>query len=126
MRKTKLKNLILLGFLSLPFLPKMALALNPWGEDVDMSELDLGTTDIRTVISQVINIIMGFLGVIAIIIILLGGFKWMTAGGNEEKVAEAKKLMISGVIGLVIVLAAYGIALFVVTALTNATGANVS
>ena len=48
-------------------------------------------------------------------------FKWMTAGGNEEKASEARKLIISGVIGLVIILAAFGIATFVLNSLTTAT-----
>ena len=83
--------------------------------------IGLGTRDVREVIMVIIQIIMGFLGIIAIIIVLAGGFKWMTAGGNEEKVAEAKKLIIAGVIGLVIVLTAFAIATFVVNSLVNAT-----
>jgi hypothetical protein len=46
------------------------------------------------------------LGVIAVILVLWGGFKWMTAAGNEDGITEAKKLMGAGVIGLVIILAA--------------------
>ena len=45
----------------------------------------------------------------------------MTAGGNEEKVGEAKKLLMQGVIGLAIVLAAYSIATFVISGLISAT-----
>lgn len=80
-----------------------------------------GTRELRETIMMVINIIMGFLGVVAIIIVLAGGFKWMTAGGNEEKVAEAKKLLIAGIVGLAIVIGAYAIATFVVRSLVNAT-----
>ncbi len=80
-----------------------------------------GTQDLKTTIMLVINIIMGFLGIIAVIIILAGGFKWMTAGGNEEKVAEAKKLIIAGIVGLAIVIGAYAIASFVVQSLVNVT-----
>lgn len=81
-----------------------------------------GTQDLRTTIMLVINIIMGFLGIIAVIIILTGGFKWMTAGGNEEKVAESKKLIIAGIVGLAIIFGAYAIASFVIQSLANATG----
>jgi len=80
-----------------------------------------GTRELRETIMQIVNIIMGFLGVLAVIIILLGGFKWMTAGGNEDKVAEAKKLIIAGIVGMAIIIGAYAIAAFVVQSLVNAT-----
>ncbi|MDO8261364.1 MAG: hypothetical protein Q7T50_07810, partial [Candidatus Magasanikbacteria bacterium] len=83
----------------------------------------LGNTDPREMAGSVINIVLGFLGVIAVLIILLGGFKWMTAGGNEDGIGEAKQMIGAGVIGLVIILAAFGIAQFVINALYNATGA---
>jgi len=81
--------------------------------------IGLGTQDVRTTIANVIRAFMGLLGIVAVVIILLGGFKWMTAGGSEEKVGEAKKLIISGIIGLVIILSAYAIATFVVGSIVN-------
>jgi len=83
----------------------------------------LGNTDPREMAGSVINIVLGFLGVIAVLIILLGGFKWMTAGGNEDGIGEAKQMISAGVVGLVVILAAFGIAQFVINALYNATGA---
>jgi hypothetical protein len=83
--------------------------------------IQLGERDPREIAAQVVNILLGFLGIVAVIIILAGGFKWMTAGGNQDKVDEAKKLMSAGIIGLVIVLAAFGIARFVIEALVSAT-----
>lgn len=81
----------------------------------------LGNKPLISTIGSIINVLLGFLGVIAVLLILVGGFKWMTAAGNEEKVAEAKKLLGGGVIGLVIILAAFAIAAFVVGQLSNAT-----
>ena len=75
-------------------------------------------TDPRALISNIVTYLMTFLGLIAVIVILLGGFKWMTAAGNEDKVAEAKKTIIAGCIGLVIILAAYAIVNFVIN-ITN-------
>ncbi len=57
---------------------------------------------------------------IAVVIILLGGFKWMTAAGNEDKVEEAKHLMTAGVIGLIIIVASWGISKFVLNLVFNA------
>ena len=79
------------------------------------------TSDIKGTIANIINIVLGFLGIIAVIIILAGGFKWMTAGGNEDKVAESKQMIIQGVIGLVIIFAAWAIASFVISGLQSAT-----
>src|SRR3989339_1030052 len=80
----------------------------------------LGNTDPREMAGQVVNILLGFLGIIAVVIILLGGFKWMTAAGDEGKVDEAKKLIGAGVIGLVVILSAYGLALFIIDKLYTA------
>jgi len=82
----------------------------------------LGLQDPRETVAKVINIILGFLGIIAVVLILFGGFMWMTAAGSEEKISTAKKIMSAGVIGLVIVLAAFGIARFVISSMLSATG----
>ena len=85
------------------------------------TETGLTTTDVRTTISKIINAFMGLLGIVAVILILLGGFKWMMAQGNEDKIDEAKKLMLSGVIGLIIIMSAFAIAQFIIGAIVNGT-----
>jgi len=77
--------------------------------------------DLKSSIANIINIVLGFLGIVAVIIILAGGFKWMTAAGNEDKVGEARQMIIQGVIGLLVVFAAWAIASFVVSNLQSAT-----
>ncbi|OQB44068.1 MAG: hypothetical protein BWY03_00412 [Parcubacteria group bacterium ADurb.Bin159] len=89
------------------------------GMDVFMSETELSDIELPVVIGKVISWILGFLGLIATIIIIIGGFMWMTSGGDEEKINKAKKLMINGLIGLAIVLVAYIISNFVIDALTT-------
>jgi hypothetical protein len=78
-------------------------------------------TNLYATITKIISFVMGFLGIIAVIVILIAGFKWMTAGGNEDKVGEAKKLLVAGLIGLIIVILAYAIATFVITQLLTVT-----
>ena len=81
----------------------------------------LGEAELVDTIAAIIRIALGFLGVIAVVIILLGGFKWMTAAGAEDKVKNAKQLIFSGIIGLVIILSAYAIASFVIDSIVAAT-----
>ena len=95
------------------------------GTNPEMSNeegIKLGAKDPRAMVAQLINVVLTLLGIVAVIIVLLGGFKWMTAAGNEDNVAEAKKLLGAGVIGLVIILAAWGISRFVLSSLFKATG----
>jgi hypothetical protein len=99
---------------------------------LDKVEADLGgrlgggDIDFIQSVVGIINILLGLLGLVAVIIILMGGFRWMTAGGNDEKVTEARKLIFSGIIGLAIILSAWAIARFVIDSLQSATGAGVT
>jgi hypothetical protein len=64
-------------------------------------------------IAFLINAFLGLLGIIFIIIIIVAGFNWMTAGGEEEKIRKSKTKITRAVIGLLIVLSAYAITYFV-------------
>jgi len=105
--------------------PVNAEPADPWGDATTKQsiedEIGLGGEDPRVMVGKIINVAIGFLGIIAVIIILIGGFKWMTAGGNEEKATEALTLIKSGVIGLIIILAAWAIGKFVVDLIFGAT-----
>jgi hypothetical protein len=91
-------------------------------EDIQ-SRTGFGNQDPRSTAANIINIILGFLGILAVVLILFGGFKWMTAAGNDDKIGEAKKLLVAGVVGLIIILAAYALAAFVLDAVFRATDA---
>ncbi|KKS93029.1 MAG: hypothetical protein UV70_C0018G0006 [Parcubacteria group bacterium GW2011_GWA2_43_13] len=65
-----------------------------------------GEAKVYTLIGNVINIVLGFLGLIALILVIWSGVQWMTSGGNEDKTKEAKDRMKAGVIGLMIILGA--------------------
>lgn len=56
----------------------------------------LGDEDIRIVIARFIRVGLSFLGVIAVCIVLYGGFVWMTAAGDPQKVDQAKRILING------------------------------
>ena len=65
----------------------------------------------------VVNYILGFLGILSILLIVYGGYYWMFSGGNEQKVETAKKILLNAIIGLVIVLLSASITFFVFKAL---------
>lgn len=71
------------------------------------------TTDIVTIIGRIINIFLGFLGVVFLVLMLYAGYLWMTAGGDAEKVAKAQKTIRNAVIGLVIIASAWAITSFI-------------
>ena len=83
----------------------------------------LGNTDIRIIIGNVIRVVLGFLGVIAVVFILYGGWLYMTSQGESGQIDKAKKVIISALIGLVITLMSFGIASFIINRLYDSTGA---
>lgn len=82
----------------------------------------LSAADPRVTAAKIIRNALGLLGTVAVLIIIYAGFLWFTAGGSEEKATQAKSLIYMSVIGLVIILTAYGIAALVVNDLVRATG----
>ncbi len=71
------------------------------------------------IVGQAVNIFLGFLGVIFIILIIIAGYKWMMAQGNQEEVNKAKDSLKSSIIGLIIVVGAYAIWEFISSQLLN-------
>ncbi len=87
------------------------------------SGFETATEDsVGSVIATVITAFLSLLGIIFVILILVGGYHWMTAGGNEEKVEKAKNTISRAVIGLIIVVSAYAITYFVFSNLGSVGG----
>ena len=96
--------------------------LDVWGNTQNSyANIGLSDTDPRDVVANVIKVVLGFLGTIAVVLIIVAGFQWMTAAGSEDKIAKAKKIMTAAVIDLVIVLMAYALSTFVINAIISAT-----
>jgi hypothetical protein len=76
-----------------------------------------GVTDttLSQTVGKVIKVVLGLLGTIFLALTFYAGVLWMTAGGNEDNIEKAKKILSAAVIGLVIVMAAYSITYFVTT-----------
>lgn len=78
-----------------------------------------GTNQIGTIVALAIKAFLGLLGIIFVYLIVLAGYNWMTAAGDEQKVEKAKDEIKRAVIGLVIVVSAYAIAYFVLDAMKD-------
>lgn len=78
-------------------------------------------TDLYTIIGTVISAALAILGVIFLVLIVYAGYIWMIARGDEAKVEKSKNTIINSTIGLVIVLSAYAITNYILTAVLKAT-----
>lgn len=86
-----------------------------------MSQLDTGAQaaelgsprDPRLVIAGVIKVALTLIGTMMLILIVVSGYRYLTAGGNEERAKKATSTITASVIGLIIILLAYSITLFI-------------
>lgn len=63
----------------------------------------------RAIIKRIVDFILLFLGLIAVIMIIYGGFLYVTSAGNEENVGKGKKILIYAAIGIVIILISFAL-----------------
>lgn len=70
--------------------------------------------DPRTIVAEIIRMVLGFIGTIFFVLTLYAGYLWMTAAGNEEQVTKAKTLLFQATVGLIIILMAFAITSFAI------------
>lgn len=78
-----------------------------------------GQQELVPIVGKIINVALGFLGIVFLVLILYAGFRWMT--GGEEGVKAARGMVLNSVIGLIIIVAAFAISNFVLSSLVNVT-----
>lgn len=79
-------------------------------------------TNLPALVGNLVNVFISVLGIIFVILIVYAGFLYMTAGGEEDNVKKAKKLLSQSIIGLIIIISAYAISFFIFESLATATG----
>lgn len=70
-------------------------------------------------VSNLLQVVLGLVGVIAIVVIIYGGFTYMTSAGDTGKVQKGKSILIYGVVGLIVALSAFAIVRFVAGSLNK-------
>jgi len=71
------------------------------------------TPTLSETIGKVVGAVLSFLGVAFFILMIYGGYMWMFSMGNEQTATKAKDILIAAVVGLVIVLLAYVLTVFI-------------
>jgi len=74
--------------------------------------IGLPNTDLKQAVLRTLSLVLALLGLVAVIMVVWGGFTWLTSGGDETKVESAKKIISAAVIGLIVVLLSWAIVLF--------------
>lgn len=91
------------------------------GENLGYDPTNRGDAFINTLTGKIITTLLGFVGVIFFIMIFIAGYQWLMSGGNADSIKKAKQRLINSIIGLVVVLAAYLITIFIYTQIKTIT-----
>lgn len=75
-----------------------------------------GALDVPTIIKDVVNTLIFFIGAISVIVIIIGGLRYVVSGGNAASVQGAKNTILYAVVGLVVAISAFAIVNYVLTA----------
>ncbi|MFZ1243336.1 MAG: hypothetical protein WAQ22_04335 [Candidatus Saccharimonas sp.] len=71
------------------------------------------TDDLETMVANGIKLALQILGTVAVIVIIIAGFRFVTANGNKDSVAKARNTILYAAIGLVVAILSYAIVTFV-------------
>lgn len=119
----KIISLLILIILALIIIPSASAQLIDGSSLTQMNKIsgEIKTTagfsnaSIGSIIATIIRAILGLLAAIFMVLMVLSGFKWMTAAGNQNQVEKAQETIKAALIGLIVVLAAYAITYYVFT-----------
>ena len=68
-----------------------------------------GQVGLRGIVLTIINFFLTFLGLLAVIMVIYGGFLYVSSAGNEENVNKAKKILLYAVLGIVIIIVSFAL-----------------
>lgn len=86
--------------------------ISSWGLTTDASQP-------ANIVVGIINVVLSFLGIITICLVIYGGFLYLLARGNPKTADKGRKVIFIGIIGVLIVLASWGISYFVFSAINQ-------
>lgn len=75
---------------------------------------------VQILAALILNALFGLLGIVAVAMIIYGGFLYMTSQGKEDQIKKAKNILVTAAIGLVIIFSAFALANFIINSIINA------
>ncbi len=99
-----------------------AAILSPSDNPAEVAAATGGESSLRQLVLRLVNYFLTFLGIIAVIMVIYGGFTYVTAAGNDDAVGNAKNIIMYALIGIIIILLSFAL---VNTVLGAGTGAEV-
>ena len=100
-------------------LPSSALTLREGAEAARCSDCPADLFGDNGVFKQITNTVLYIVGIIAVIMLIIGGIRYVISGGDSKKVTDAKNTVLYAIIGLVICFFSYAIVNFVITSLPS-------
>lgn len=91
----------------------VSLAAELKGSNGGAGNIDIPTVDATNTVETTLGLVYFTAGIMAVIIIIIAGILYITAGGNPEQVKRAKNAILYSIVGLVIILFAFGITSFI-------------
>jgi len=77
----------------------------------------ISSDSIPALIGRVITAVLGVVGSIALLMVIYGGFTWMLAAGNSEKIKKGRDIIVWAMLGLVVIFTSYALVRFVITSI---------
>ncbi len=117
---------LMVGAISLmSFLPVAGAAsslLNATDNPDAVSTATGGASSLRQLVLTMVNYFLGFLGLVAVLMVIYGGVTYVTAAGKDDAVEKGKKIIMYALVGLIIVLLSFVVVNFILGAGTGTEG----
>lgn len=102
----KIANIVVIAsLLALMVVPLMASAQwqEPEAGDSGLPE----DSNVNELLIRIINVLLAVAGLVAVVFLIIGGFRYITAGGNEEAAEAGKKTIVNAIIGIVVIILSF-------------------
>lgn len=111
---------ILFGIVAVNAVDASAMTLREGAEAAKCTDCPENLFGDAGIFKTITNTVLYIVGVIAVIMLIIGGIKYVISGGDAKKVTDAKNTVLYAIIGLIIAFLAFAIVNFVITSLPSA------